>query len=169
MRWGLLEPGAAFLPSPRLRSEAHGVDSRAEEGEENAPPPPTDPTLPHSLLVPKLLIKSHHLLGGFPGGSMIRICMPEQGTQVRSLVQEDSTGLEATKPMRHDYRAQELQLLSPCTTAPEAHMPQSLCSATRDATAARHWRIPTREEPHPPQLEKNPCSDQDPAQPKTNN
>ena len=33
----------------------------------------------------------------------IRMCLPLQGTQVRSLVQEDSTCHGATKPMRHNY------------------------------------------------------------------
>ena len=56
-----------------------------------------------------------------------------QGTQVRSLVQEDPTCRRATKPMRHNYWAcdlepvshnywaHETQLLSPCTTTTEAH------------------------------------------------
>ena len=33
----------------------------------------------------------------------IRICLPMQGTQVRSLVWEDPTCRGATKPMRHNY------------------------------------------------------------------
>ena len=32
-----------------------------------------------------------------------RICLPMQGTWVRSLVQEDPTCHGATKPMRHNY------------------------------------------------------------------
>ena len=35
----------------------------------------------------------------------LRICLPMQGIQVRSLVQEDSTCHGATKPVRHNYRA----------------------------------------------------------------
>ena len=35
----------------------------------------------------------------------LRICLPKQGTWVRSLVQEDSTCHRATKPLCHDYRS----------------------------------------------------------------
>lgn len=34
----------------------------------------------------------------------LRVHQPMQGTQVRSLVQEGPTCLQATKPMRHNYR-----------------------------------------------------------------
>ena len=37
----------------------------------------------------------------FPDGAMV--CLPMQGTQFRSLVWEDSTYREATKPLRHNY------------------------------------------------------------------
>ena len=33
----------------------------------------------------------------------LRICLPMQGTQVRSLVWEDPTCRGATKPVRHNY------------------------------------------------------------------
>ena len=33
----------------------------------------------------------------------LRICLPMQGTWVQSLVQEDPTGLGATKTMCHNY------------------------------------------------------------------
>ena len=33
----------------------------------------------------------------------LRIRLPTQGTQVRSLVQEDPTCCRATKPVRHNY------------------------------------------------------------------
>ena len=39
----------------------------------------------------------------FPGGAVLRICLPMQGTQVRALVQEDPTCHGATKPVRHNY------------------------------------------------------------------
>ena len=58
----------------------------------------------------------------------LRIRLPVQGTQVRSLVQEDSTCRRATKPMRHNYQAR-----APCFT-------------TRAVTAMRS--------PRSPQLEK---------------
>ena len=52
----------------------------------------------------------------------LRICLPMQGTQVRSLVWEESTCCGTTKPKQHNY-------WNPCT--------QSLCSATREATTSR--------------------------------
>ena len=33
----------------------------------------------------------------------LRIRLPMQGTRARALVQEDPTGLRATKPVRHNY------------------------------------------------------------------
>ena len=55
----------------------------------------------------------------------IRILLPVQGTQVPSLVQEDSTCRRTSKSMSHDSlascsRACELQLLSPSAVTPEA-------------------------------------------------
>ena len=43
----------------------------------------------------------------------LRICLPIQGTRVRSLVQEDPTYRGATKPMHHNYWA--------CTLEPASH------------------------------------------------
>ena len=42
----------------------------------------------------------------------IRICLPMQGTQVESLVQEDPTFLGATAPLRHNYRTRDLEPMS---------------------------------------------------------
>ena len=62
-----------------------------------------------------------------PGTSLVvqwlRIRLPIQGTRVRSLVKEDPTCREATKPVRHNYWA--------CTLEPVSHnywarMPQLL-------------------------------------------
>ena len=60
----------------------------------------------------------------------IRILLTVQGTQVRSLVQEDSTCLRATKPMSHNFlascsRACELQLLSLSAITPKACTPRA--------------------------------------------
>ena len=64
----------------------------------------------------------------------LRICLPMQGTRVRSLVREDTTCHRATKPVRHNYWACALeptshsywdhtpQLLKP--VQPRAHVPQ---------------------------------------------
>ena len=51
------------------------------------------------------------------------ICLPVQGTQVQSLVREDSTCCAATQPMPHNHRSHMLWMLKLCTL--------SLCSARR--------------------------------------
>ena len=52
----------------------------------------------------------------------------------------------------------------------QAHEPQllSLCSRAREDTARRGSGAATKSSPHSPQLEKNPSSNKDPAQPKMN-
>ena len=45
----------------------------------------------------------------FPGGTVERTHLLMQGTQVGSLVGEDSTCCGATKPMSHNYRARALR------------------------------------------------------------
>ena len=58
------------------------------------------------------------------------IRLPVQGTRVRALVRDDPTGRGATKPMHHNYQACALepvepQLLRPCATTTEAHVPRA--------------------------------------------
>ena len=70
----------------------------------------------------------------------LRICLPRQGTQVQSLVQEDPTCRGAAKPLHHNYWACALgpashnywvpQLLSLRAATIEAHMPRS-CAPQR--------------------------------------
>ena len=55
----------------------------------------------------------------------LRIRLPMQGTRVRALVWEDPTCRGATKPVRHNYRACEPQLLSPRATTTEARAPRA--------------------------------------------
>ena len=67
----------------------------------------------------------------------LRICLPMQGTRVRSLVQEDPTCRRATKPMHHNYWACALgpaccnywacmlQLLKPVCLEPMFHNKRS--------------------------------------------
>ena len=70
----------------------------------------------------------------------LRIHLPMQGTQVQSLVQEDARCLGASKPVcRHSYRV---------------HEPQSLCSATEEATVMRSQCTSAGEYPLLPQPEK---------------
>ena len=103
----------------------------------------------------------------------LRICLPMQGTWVRSLVREDPTYRGATKPVRcnywayaleptsHNYWAREPQLLSPRATTTEVRVPQLLKPAhlepvlhTREATTMRSLCTTRRSSPHSPQLEK---------------
>ena len=68
----------------------------------------------------------------------IRIRLPMQGTQVRSLAQEDSMCHRATKPVAATTddahsRANEPQLRSPGTTTPEAPKPESQETAPPEA------------------------------------
>ena len=45
----------------------------------------------------------HNRHGDSPGGAVVRIHLPMQGTQVRALVWEDPTCHGATKPVCHNY------------------------------------------------------------------
>ena len=63
--------------------------------------------------------------------------------------------------------ATEPVLQSPGATA-EARVPQSPCSATREATTVTSLCNTTREQPHSRQLEKSLHSNEDPEQPKIN-
>ena len=54
----------------------------------------------------------------------LRICLPMQGTRVRSLVREDPTCCGATKLLSLLSRTREPQLLSPRATTTEAHAPR---------------------------------------------
>ena len=72
----------------------------------------------------------------------LRIRLPMQGTQVRSLIREDPTCHGATKPMLHNYWAREPQLLSLRLW--------SLCSATREAEILRGLRTAMKSGPHLP-------------------
>ena len=80
------------------------------------------------------------------GVQWFRICLPVQGTRVRSLVREDSTGRGATN-------------LS--TTPAEVQEPQSPCSVTKSLGTEM------RAQPTSPNYRKD-CSSKDPAQPKIN-
>ena len=46
----------------------------------------------------------------FPGGAVVKICLPMQETRVRALVQQDPTCRGATKPVCHNYWAWALEL-----------------------------------------------------------
>ena len=85
-----------------------------------------------------------HFISGNLGTSLVvqwlRICLPMQGTRVRSLVQEDPTCHGATKPVHHNYWACTLepvshnywahvpQLLKPACLEPMLHNKRSHCN-----------------------------------------
>jgi len=75
----------------------------------------------------------------------IKICLPMQGTRVRSLVQEDSTCRGATKPMYHNY-------WSPRTLVPVSHdkkrspwtiVKSSSCLPQLEKAYVQQWRFST--------------------------
>ena len=79
----------------------------------------------------------------------IRMCLPLQGTQVRSLVQEDSTCHGATKPMCHNY-------WSPCAleTAAQQEKPQQEASEKPLLTATTERPGSNKDPLQPPQKRK---------------
>ena len=87
-----------------------------------------------------------------------------QETQVQSLVREDPTCWEATKPMCHNYwasalEAQESQLAwSPCTL-------ESLCYTIKKAIAMRSLCTVAREQPPLAAMREKPTQQWRPTQP----
>ena len=82
----------------------------------------------------------------------LQICLAMQGTPVQCWVQEDSTCCEALPSLRS--RAWELQLLGPCATSTEAHVPRACAlqhKGPQGETCALQWEGSPR---HLPQLEK---------------
>ena len=97
---------------------------------------------------------------GFPGGMVVQNLPASAGGTGGSLIWEHATCLGATEPLRHDYCARELQLLSPRALEPELHRRRS-----------QRGEKPERgnsSSPCSPQLQKSPSSDEDPAQLKVN-
>ena len=83
----------------------------------------------------------------------LRICLPMQGTQIWSLVWEDSTCCRATKPLRHNYIAHVQQLpnylhaLEPmfykrrhCSKKAKHHNESSPFSPQLEKAHTQHWR-----------------------------
>ena len=80
---------------------------------------------------------------GFPGGSVVKICLTIQGTQVRSLVQEGPLALEQLSLCVLQLwglccRAREPQLLRPSALEPVLH---------KISTVMRSPGTTTREKP----------------------
>ena len=112
----------------------------------------------------KILSSSLLLRNMLVGTSLVvqwlRICLPMQWTWVRALVQEHPTCHGATKPVRHNYWACVLELMSQNYWAhePQLLMPAclELCSATREATTMRSPCTTVKNSPSSPQLKKAP-------------
>ena len=51
----------------------------------------------------RITFKEYSFLGASLVVQWLRICLSRQGTQVQSLVREDPTYCEGTKPMSHTY------------------------------------------------------------------
>ena len=137
------------------------------------------------------LKKKKGMFGTYPVAQWLRIRLPMQETQVRSLVQEDPTCRGATKPVCHNYWACALELASqnywartPQLLKPErsrAPMLQ-LLSLHAATTEVRVPRACAPQEEKPPQWEartpqqrvapacrnqrKPACSNEDPTYPK---
>ena len=73
------------------------------------------------------LTNKNHMIRTSLVAQWLRIRLPMQGTQVRTLVWEDPTCHGATKPMCHNY-------WSPCSTTREATAMRSLCTATKSSS-----------------------------------
>ena len=77
---------------------------------------------------------------GFPGGAVVKNCLPMEGTWVWDMVWEEPTCRGATKPVRHNYWAcalepvshnywaREPQLLKPVCLEPMLHNRRSHCN-----------------------------------------
>ena len=97
----------------------------------------------------------------FPGGTVLGVRLPMQGTWVQALVRDDPTCHRATKPMRHNYWACTVELAShnywtrvPLLLKPTRLGPV-LCNGRghrgeRPAHGSKEWPplATTRESPH---------------------
>ena len=81
----------------------------------------------------------------------LKICLPIQGTWVRSLVWEDLTCLRPARTMRHNYWSPGVQ---------------SLCSPPRETTATRSPCTIPKSSPAPCNSRVPMCSNEDPVHPK---
>ena len=70
---------------------------------------PYDPAIPLLGIYPQKTVIQRDTCRGFPGGAVVKICLPMQGTQVRALVWEDPMCRGATKPVHHNYWACALE------------------------------------------------------------
>ena len=96
--------------------------------------------------------------GAFLVARWWRVCLPMQETRVRSLVWEDSTCWGATKLMCHNFRA--------CVLEPGSCNYRAFVLPLLKPACPRAHALQQESSPHSSQLEKNPCSNEGPAQPK---
>ena len=60
-------------------------------------------TMMYQLTQTRMTIIKKSYQQGFPSGSLVKILLPKQGTQVQSLIGKDPTGHRAMKLMYHNY------------------------------------------------------------------
>ena len=96
------------------------------------------------FLIPYIKINSKCFKDLNVGTSLVaqwlRVCLPMQGTRVRSLVQEDSTCHGVTKPMCHNYWAWALEPMSHnyWTSVPQLLKPVRLEPVLRNKRSHRN-------------------------------
>ena len=105
------------------------------------------------------LMDSTSTLGASMVAQWLRICLPMQGTWVWFLIQEEPSCCRANTPICHNYWA---KLYSPWAATTEACVPQSLCSAAKEATTMGSLCTAMKSSPHSMQLEKA-CTQQRPS------
>ena len=94
-----------------------------------------------------------------------------QEMRVQSLIREDPTCHEATKPVRHSYRARALQPGSHNYWAHRPQLPKPACLRVHALQQEKPlqgeaWASQLERSRSSPQLEKSLQSNEDPAQPK---
>ena len=138
-------PEGSADPSPRFPPSI-SQDRPSPEIQSNHPSSPEHPLLPFLRdgfrtfsLFGTSLCKAYQ--NSTQGVSLmvqwIDICLPMQGTGVRSLVQGDSTCHGATKPMGRNYWIHVLQLLKPVCLEPALHCKGSTAVGRPCTTAKR--------------------------------
>ena len=92
----------------------------------------------------------------FPGGTVVRIHLLMQGTQVQSLVQGDPTQQRATMAMHHNLETCTLEAVSHSCWACMPQLLKTRCSRAHTPQQGK----PLKWEAHIPQLESRPCTQQ---------
>ena len=111
------KPGASCLDNPHLSTHYSSPHSLLPHHMTlgRQPPPPT----PDSSYITAKVMLLEHKSGTSLVAQWLRICLPRQRTQIRSLVQEDSTCQGALEPLCYSYWACTPLESRPCSPQPE--------------------------------------------------